>query len=469
MRYWKSVQSLLVLIPLLLLISCGGSMSSGNNSTQPASTSGSIFTVGTDAPLPSVVSCTLTVTGVTVNNGSTDVSVFNGSQDIDFAKLSGLHQLLDLMSVPTGTYGSATVTISAAQIGYLDTSVTPPTVTTITGNLSSMTAMATFPKPFVLNSGDLVGLRMEFDLRKSLAVDGNGQVTGDITPTFHMNLLNADNAQVSVDDFPVGVVGVQNSTTFTAQGPHGRQWTVQSDNNTIMDDPSEPISSYTTDTIVLVSGQLDPVTKDIDASELQVLSNSKFYLGGLLTYVNPPAPAAATTADLYVRDELPSINGIAPGDITTLTLNGSEIYRVGHIDLPITQLIFNNSAMAAGQRVGVGGDLTTANGTSTLTVKRVILRRQGQVGTLTGNVVINHGNNGTFQINDNWTDGVLLPQPLTVMTTNFTNFIDLSGLSALQGQSGLTIRVVGFILFDTATSQPVFVARSVEVLNANSQ
>jgi hypothetical protein len=470
MRYRKTIQSLLVLIPLIILISCGGSSStSSTNPTNPSSEQGSVFTVGTDAPLPAVVSCTVTITGVTLNNGSTDVPVFSGSQDVDFARLSGLHQLLDLMSVPTGTYTSATVTMSGVQIGYLNTSVTPPTVTTIPGNLSSVTAMASFPESFTLNSGALVGLRMEFDLRKSLTVDSStGQVTGAVTPTFHMQLLNAENSNVSIDDFPAGVVGVQNSTTFTAQGPHGRQWTVQANNNTIMDDPDEPISSYTTNTVVLVSGHLDPVTHDIDASELQVVSNDKFYLGGLLTYVNPAAPAAATTADLYVRDELPSIDGIAPGDITALTLNGSENYQVGHIDLPITQLIFNNSAMVAGQRLGIGGALNTSNGTSTLTVKRVILRRQGQAGTLTGSVVINHGNNGTFQLNDNWTAGVLMPQPLTVMTTDFTNFINVSGLSGLQGQNGMNVRVVGFILFDTATGQPVMVARSVEDLTAGS-
>ena len=469
MGYRKTLQSLLVLIPILILISCGGGTSSSGSMSTPASSSASVFTVGTDAPLPSVVSCDVTITGITINNGTTDISVMSSStpsDTIDFARLSGLHQLVDLSSVPTGTYVSATVTISGVTIGYLDTSVTPPTVTTITGDVSPMSATTTFASPFTLNSADMVGLRMEFDLRKSLAVDSNGQITGDVTPTFNMKLLNATDSNVSIDDFPAGVTGVQNSNTFTVQGPHGRSWTVDANSSTIMDDPSEPISSFTTDTIVLVSGQINAVTKDIDASEIAVLSNNKFYLGGLLTYVNPAAPSAATGADLYVRDELPAITGIAPGDITGLTLNGSETYRLGHINLPITQLLFNNSAMVAGQNVAFGGDLTTSNGVSTLTVKRVTLRHQGQAGTVSGSATILHGNNGTFQLNDNWVAGVLLPQPLTVMTTDFTNFINVTGLSALQ--NGNPVRVVGFVLFDSTTSQAVFVARSVEVITAGS-
>jgi hypothetical protein len=77
---------------------------------------------------------------------------------------------------------------------------------------------------------------------------------------------------------------------------------------------------------------------------------------------------------------------------------------------------------------------------------------------------VQNNNAGTFQLNDQWTAGVLLPQPLTVMTTNDTNFINLSGLGALTGTQPISIRVVGFILINQATGQPVMVARSVEQL-----
>src|SRR5208282_2901432 len=119
----------------LTLSSCGGGSSMGTTSTQSQA---SIYTVGTDAPLPSVVSCEVTVTGITLYNGTTNVSVLSQTpQVVDFAQLSGLHQLLDLTSVPTGTYTSATITISAPVIGYIDTSVNPPTVSTIDGTLST--------------------------------------------------------------------------------------------------------------------------------------------------------------------------------------------------------------------------------------------------------------------------------------------------------------------------------------------
>ena len=451
------------LFAALVLSSCGGGAGSGGTTSQDQA---SIYTVGTDAPLPSVISCEVNVSGITLSNGTTNVSVLSQPQVVDFAQLSGLHQLLDLTAVPTGTYTSATITIASPVIGYIDTSNNPPTISTINGTLTQSIVTVNFAQPVVVSNADLFGLRMEFDLRKSLQTDGNGQVTGVVDPTFEVALLNSTDAQVSIDDFHGGVVGVTGNNTFTLQGPHGRQWMVTTDASTVLDDPSTAISSFTTNTIVEVSGTLDPVTHAIDASEVEVVSNDDFFMGGLFTSIRP-ATGPATAADLYVRELLPAVNGISDGQIETLALNGSEKYMIEHINLPLTTLLFNNSELAAGQRVGIGGELTTTNGTSTLTVHRVVLRRQGQAGTwVPGSTVIQNGNAGTFKLNDNWTAGVLLPSPLTVMTTNDTNFINLTGLSALQGTQPISIRVVGFILINQATGQPVMVARSVEELSS---
>jgi hypothetical protein len=305
---------------------------------------------------------------------------------------------------------------------------------------------------------------MEFDLAKSLAVS-NGQINGTVNPVFHMQLLNSADANVSIDDFRAGVVAVTGPNTFTVQGPKGRQWTVQTSATTAMDDPSVAVSSFTTTTIVEVSGQIDAVTKNIDASEIEVVSNDGFAFAGLLTSIRPAAPQPATAADLFVRSELPDVTGVQDGQITTLALNNSEVYKIANISNPITTLLFNNSALAPGQSVVIGGKITTVAGVSSLTVHRVVLRRQGQAGTwVPGSTTVQSGNAGSFQLTDNWTDGVLLPAPLPVLTTNATNFINLTGLSALTGTTTLPIRVVGFILYNSATGAPVMVARSVEEL-----
>lgn len=381
MRNSKAMGVFLSIFAILSLSSCGGGSNSLVDPT-PQAQSANVFSVVTDAPLPSVVSCEITITGVTLYNGTNNVPVMTQTpQVIDFARLSGLHQLMDLNTVPTGTYYSATVTLANPPvIGYLDTSVTPPTMSSLNGSLTQSTVTVQFAQPFVLDENDMVGLRMEFDLRKSVQVDGSGNFTGQVNPTFYMKLLAAGDSNVSIDDFHAGFVGTGDNGAFTVQGPHGRQWTVQPSNNTVWDDPAVPVASFNNNTILSISGQLDPVTKDIDASEIEVVSMDGFVLGGLLTYVNPPSPAPATTADLYVRFELPDVVGLEPGDIESLTLDGSEQYRIANIKNPITTLLFNNTLLAAGQRVDIGGKIMTTNGVDTLTPHRVVLRRQGQAG-----------------------------------------------------------------------------------------
>ena len=450
------------------LAACGGGSYSGTaTGGGSGAQSASVFTIGTDAPLPAVVSSPVTISGITINNGTTDVSVLQTPQTVDFAKLSGLHQLVDLQSVPVGTYYSATVTLSGANISYIDTTQTPPTITSEAATLTTMSDKVTFASPFVVQNADLIGLRMEFDLRKSIQVDSNGQITGSMTPTFDLRLLDSANAEVSIDDFHATVTSVISPTQFMVQGPAGRFWTVQTaPATTAMDDTSIPESSFTTNTIVSISGTLDRVSHYIDANEVQVVSNDKFYVGGLFAYVTPPT-GAATSADVYVREELGSGGSIEDGTIANLPLNGSEIYRIGHINLPLTTLLFSNSLLRPGQHIDIGGKVTTTNGTSTFTVHRVVLRRQGQEGSLHGgSVIIQNGNVGSFGLDDNSTAGVLLPAPLTVMTTNQTNFIGVSGLSGLTGT--VPLRVVGYVLVNSQTSSTVLVATSVEELTPNS-
>jgi len=458
MRVSKCVQALLLLLPLGLLAGCSGSTGSGLFGGSGSQTA-SVFTMATDAPLPSVVSCQVQIDGVSLNGSP---NLLSTPALIDFARWSGLHQLVDLNAVPIGTYTTATITLDSTTppaIQYLDTTVNPPAIHTIPGtSLSKTTVTVPLAKSFTLNANDLVGFRMEFDIAASLATS-NGQLTGVINPTFDVALLNAADANVSIDDFRAGFVGTVNANTFTVQGPRGRQWTVTTNNNTDFDTTEQP-SSYTANSVIEISGQLDPVTKSIDASEVAELSTDKFVLGGLFTSIRPPAPASATAADLYVRSELPDITGLAPGQITTLTLNGSENYKIANIKLPvITSLLFNNNSLTPGQHVAVGGVINTANGTATLIPHRVVLDRQGQFGTVTAPPMITNGNVGSFQLVDNSPAGILLPSPLTVLTFNATRFINLSGLSAVTGK----IRVVGFILFNNGA--PVMVARSVEQLS----
>jgi hypothetical protein len=459
-KWWSGVFASAL---LAFLSGCG---TSTTQTPPPPGQMGSVFVAGTDAALPSVVSFQVDITGLSVSDGTNPpVSVLNGTQTVDFARLNGLRTLLDINTIPAGTYTSVTATLANPQIRYLNMNPPArPSINTLSGTTSpaaTLTASSvTIPlvNPLVVSTGNIIGLKFEFDLRKSILVDPTGQITGAVTPTLDLKAITPSDADAYIDDFVAGVVSVNVSgNSFILQGPHGHQFTVNVNGQTEWEG-NDTLQSLTSTSIVEVSGTLDRTTATFLADSVGVLSQDRFFAGGLITYVNPPTNTA-TDIDLYVRSVLPSGTGFTSGDISTINLTGSEKYFIYWMHNSWTNHFFNASLMVPGQHVSIGGPF--ANGA--VTVKRVVLRHEGHTGTLLANSV-NLGAS-TFQFNSNGLAGVLFNGPVTVYATPFTRFGGgLTGLSSLSSNPTNPLRVVGLVLKDPISGQPVFVARGVEEL-----
>ncbi|MGB2621519.1 MAG: DUF4382 domain-containing protein [Candidatus Acidiferrum sp.] len=470
-RKWLS--GLFVLALIAFAAGCGG----GDTPTQTVlPQSGAVFLSGSDAPLPSVVSFKVVISGISVSeDGGPLQTITTGQQTVDFAKLNGLHTLLDFNMIPAGTYDTVTVALASPEIDYLNVTnpqTNPPTRPTISSltptttppaTLSTSTVTISLSSPLVVNAGDVIGLGLDFDIRKSLAVDMNGQITGVINPMLSVNAITPSDADAYIDEFVAGVTTINASgNSFTIQGPHGRAFTVDVNDQTEWEG-SETINDLTTSSIVCISGTLDRTAGTFDADTVAILSQDKFYAGGLITYVDPPVNTAQDF-DLYVREVLPANTGFNSGQISTIDLTGNEKYFVYwmhnvFVNPRWSNIFFNSALLVPGQRVTIGGPFT--NGA--VTVKRVVLRHEGHTGTLVAGSV-NVGAS-TFQFNSNGLAGVLFNGPVTVYVTPFTRF--LGGLTSLQDLTSNptnTLRVVGVVLKDPISSQPVFVARSVEEL-----
>ncbi len=221
---------------------------------------------------------------------------------MDFAKLNGLRQLVDLNNVPSNvTFTSSVITVGSVTIQYLDTTKSPPALDTITPVVAPMTVTTPLARPLTVLDNDLVGFFMDLDLKQSIGVDANGNLNGNFTPTFDVKALSADDADAHIDCFEAGVVSVNTTdNTFVIQGPHGRQFTVVTNANTNFDSNDAPLSSFNANTIVEVSGTLNTVTADILADEVQVLSQDHFFADGLNTFVQTTG-AQVTGLNLYTR------------------------------------------------------------------------------------------------------------------------------------------------------------------------
>jgi hypothetical protein len=420
--------------------------------------------LGTDAPLPSVVSFPVSVQSITLSDGSsTPVSILNGAQTVDFARFNGLSTLLDFNSIPAGTYTTATVTLGNATLGYLNTQTgAAPTIASMPATLPPSPITINLASPFVVNAGDMDALRFDFDLRKSIQVDGNGQITGQVTPVLDLKALSASDPERYIDEFDAGVVSIDPaSDSFVVQGPHGRQYTVQVSANTEFEN-NETMANLTTSSIVEISGSFAPNSQTISADCVGILSQDGYWAAGLITYVTP-AQGAASSLNMYVRAELPADTGLTLGQIANINLTGGENYFIYRLHTPLTNFLFNSSLMVPGQHISIGGPLSGAGNSQSVTAHRIVLRHEGH----TGDWVVGSTNtgNGTFSFNSNGLAGVLFNGPITVYTTPVTQYLGgLSGLSDISGNSAISLRVVGLVLKNPTNGQPVFVARSVEEL-----
>ena len=234
----------------------------------------------------------------------TPVTVTTGPQTVDFAKLNGLHTLLDLNTIPAGTYDTVIVTLASPEIDYLNVTnpqtnpPTRPTISSLTSTstppatLSTSTVTISLSNPLVVSTGDVIGLGFEFDIRKSLAVDMNGQITGVVNPTINVKAITPSDADAYIDEFIAGVTTINpTGNSFTIQGPHGHAFTVNVNDQTEWEG-SETINDLTSSSIVSISGTLDQTDGTFLADTVAILSQDKFFVGGLITYVDPPTGTA---------------------------------------------------------------------------------------------------------------------------------------------------------------------------------
>ena len=421
--------------------------------------------VGTDAPMASVTSFSVVVSSIqafTTNDCSgTGVSLVSGTPTVDFARFNGLQTLLDMNDVAVGTYNCVSISLGSATLGYLDTSGGgAPVIATEAATLPSAALTYPLSTPMIVaTAGAPVGLHLDFNLRKSIVVDSNGNITGAVNPTFNVKAVNNQDPGAYIDEFDAAVL-TTTAQSFTIQGPHGRQFTVNVSGSTEWDGGAS-LGGLTSSSIVQVSGFLDRADATIDADEVAVLSDSGFYAAGQLTYVTPSS-GPATSFDLYVRGTLPASTGVVDGDIATINLSGSEKFSIYWMHGPLAQFLFNPSGLLPGQHIAVGGPATGATSASNVTVKRVMLRDWGFNGTVVAGS--ENSTTGSFQMQVNGFAGVLIPQTVTVYLADNCSFRDgWTGFSNIT--DGANVRVVGLLLKDPTSGNTVLVGHYVDDLD----
>jgi Domain of unknown function (DUF4382) len=438
----------------MLGVGCSGTGSSSSNSS---SAPGSMFVTGEDAPLASVVGFDVTINSITLNgSNNTSAQVLTTPTTVDFARLLGLRSPLTFNSVNAGTYTSATFSLSNPVISYVQLSPSP-TVTALDGWFGSVNGPTTtsvtvnFPAAMVVSSNGLAGLRMEFDIRQSVAVDSNGDVTGVVNPTIYAAAVGASDPNAQVTDLTGGLVSVNAAgNSFVIQGLYGKQWTIDVSNSTQFNS-GWSINNLAAPAFIGVQGAFQ-ADGSLMANNVEVITTSQAFISGRVLAVNPTSGPVQTITMWVGETSADLVSEI--DSIQTINVSLVSQYDICFFNNLYTNAFFNDSSVLVGQRIFVGGSYSN----SVFTPQMISLRFQGVYGTL-GTVSITDGNVGTFQLQANGLIGYSLGgSPLTVATGTGTFFINTTGLSALQSAGPIPLVAGGLLFYDSTLSSPIMVA-----------
>lgn len=453
----------LLLALTLIAVGCGSSGSSSGGGTNPQSAN--VFMTGEDAPLASVVGFTVTLNSVTLNGqDGTTAAVISSPTTVDFARLLGLRAPLAFNSVPADTYVSATFVLANPVVDYVTLSPSPA-VSTLTGvfpnSQNPYTITVNFPTAMVVGANGLAGLKMDMDIRDSVATDGNGNLvitnnTIAVNPVIYIKATTASASDGQVTDLMGGLVSVNAAgNSFVLQGPYGRQVTVDVNSSTQFN-PGNSINSMAPPAFVAVQGSFQ-ADGSLLATGVEVVSTWQSFVSGRVLAVTTNSSGQAQSLTMWIGET--GADMVSWSDtIQTIDVSQVSNYDICFLSGQAATAVFNNTAVVVGQRLFIGGTYDASN--NSLTAEMISLRLQGLYGTFNpGSVTVTGGNAGTFTLSNNGLVGYSAGGPVTVETFNLTVFYNLTGLNQLQTTTtDIPLVTAGLLLENPVSQAPFFAA-----------
>ncbi len=468
----------LILVGLVFVLTrCGG------GSSMPFSNggSGSVAVFGSDAPLCSVLSFTVTITSATLtpSDGGTPVSVISSTSPatVDFASLMEFMTVLNFASVPKGSYTQLNLTLSNPQLVVMDPTTNTPTPVPVT--LTSATASAPINPELDVMPNANVGIKLDFNMLKSIQTDSNGQVTGTVTPVFRVVTIPSS-TQPDIDHLE-GLIDSVNTTSndpnfvgsFVLKTEDGRAFKIWVTSTTKFFGltGSLGLTGLTPGTFVELLARVDSNNNlvarvvGIEEDENETLKGA---FVGPITQVSLDSSGNVTSFTMFVRHEYPLLEVsecVLPRTTLAVNLASTTIFgvaaRAGNPD----SLTLDPSKLAVGENVAVHGVCQAGTPPSTTAIA-VVLRPRPVLGNFQQTLAVGSDNlTGGFQLVP---CGPLFgSQPINVLTFSNTQFNGVSGLSGLTAQPLLVVRGLLFWEPTQSTFGSVTVTPPSRVLEAS--
>jgi len=361
--------------------------------------------------------------------------------------------------------------------------LTPPIRNKTTSNPSTT---PTFPiePPLVITKDTVAGLRVDYDLRRSITVNSQGQITQAVNPVVKLTSITPDDASgfgrlEALNGFVLTVANSSSVEEFT--GSFSMQVLSGSSGVPVVSVSLKPdtdlfgvsgLNQLSGGSYVEVNGIVDAKGNIVaDTVEVEAKENSatnRLALIGPILSITKDANGNAKDFDLFVAGEQPESQFALPlGTVVHVTLSSSTRYQFSSRPVNFASLPFDATSLAVGQDVVVHGPFTKASDDSfSVPGEAVYLKLQTRQGNLTSLVKASSDDKtGAFFMSP--CEGVLQGSPLLVFTNNQTAFVNVNGLSGLTAPPSLLIKGLLFFDLEGGTVRGVTVPPETLVLLAN--
>ena len=446
-------KAIALVLGLFLIIGCGGNGSSGSSNPTQAGTSNVQINMG-DAPADWIVAFTMNMSSVAlINSNGTSVNVASGAMQMEMRHLMGTMQPLSMANVPQGTYSMANISISSANVTYMDSVTRQPVQKTMPG----MTKTVNFNPPVTVGSTPMV-MNFDLDLAHSISADSAGNMT--FTPVFNMTTGVPGGGlgpQYGGMDHIIGSVsGVSGSSFTISMMPGLASFTVMTNSSTQFE--------HMTGMGSLSAGMMVDLDANMQADGSLMATRIDSVLSGMSGGMMAEGLVNSISGNPPTQLSIIADNGAGSGMMgsylgATLLVNvaASTGYRfdasgVDLKNLPFTPT-FNSSTMTKGQRIDPGTSGGMMNGGMmgpTMNASELTLEQQGLSGTVASYA---SGSPASFILNlpaDSAFTSITGSGMITVFQQPDTQ---LRGMPSVA--NGASVQVRGLLFFDAGSYKMV--------------
>ena len=407
----------------------------------------------------SVLSATVGITGITLNpstGSAVSLTLTPTVYPVDLTRLQADTAFLGLLSLPAGTYSSASLTFSAPTLTLDNQSGTTLNGTCLTGTICKIVLTAgssqviSVPFPLTLTAGQTTGISLNLNLNDAVTVTSGTLAldfsAADVVTAAALPRIGAPTGALDlIEDF-VGLVTAKTSSSITVTGSNGIALQFGLPASPVIEDPQGLCTALnatclvvnqtvvSVDATVNKSGALSLISADLlDASPTDEVE-------GTLINTGTPGQFNLVVANKVVASGNSTLATANPGDVFLVTLSNptfivdlDEFFN--NASLPpsnVTTLFASEAALVNGQDVMVhvtAATGTAAAGDQAITADRVLLRFTRTTGT----VQSVSGQSFTLSNLPPFMSFVTNPQVQTITgATNFDGVTDVNSVTVGQ-------------------------------------